>query len=184
MNSMPPLIGLLLEGSSGNCRREPDAPVVLRRIEMTRCRFDRLGAAIAFLCGAMWLGCDTRPAPPPKVDPVPQPGAEPNRPNKVAEKPVDPPAPKPVEVVPAWERAAFKAGWLEPSDTDGLKFVHKSDHPQRLFAFGTSWIGPGRIAKLPPPDRPFGVSLPHGDDINASLKELAAVGYNLEALML
>jgi hypothetical protein len=135
---------------------------------------------LALLCGALPLGCV------PQAQPSPDPGLRQGTADRKSITEVVQPGAKgdpKADVVAAWEKAGFKAGWIEPSVTGSPTFALQSDHPQRLFAFRASRDTAGQLAKLPPPDRPFGLAFGSVSVTNESLKGLDRFR-NLEALVL
>jgi internalin A len=85
------------------------------------------------------------------------------------------PSPLSAEVVAAWREAGAQVGWVGRNTGFYPEFrlgVEGKAGEVPTFAFGRAWKA-GVLAKLPPPEHPFGLLLSHANVTDAGLKELA-----------
>jgi hypothetical protein len=89
------------------------------------------------------------------------------------------PEPLPAEVVKAWEDAGAEVGWMMMDPKSGIVLfaerVAERDVVQAVPAFAFRNWKAGMVAKLPAPEKPFGLELSTDDVTDASIKELAVL---------
>lgn len=89
--------------------------------------------------------------------------------------------PLPAELVAAWKKGGFDAGWMDLVG-DGQFYGGKDGKPGQVPAF-RPWAQGARTAGLPAPDAAFGLCFSTGSATDAALKDLAGFK-NLQVLTL
>lgn len=98
----------------------------------------------------------------------------------------EPPAPFPADLTDAWTHAGGEVGWISATDPNSIHEWFREDRVEtkdELAGFRFREWKDGALAKLPQPQRPFGLALMFAGLTDANLKELPVLD-KLESLYL